>query len=338
MTRDEVAPEYMAAGVEALKSFPLDVTEIKFVGESENITFRVSVNGDASDYALRLHRPGYNSIEELKSERLWIRELQLQGINVPDPVETSTGEGNFYSLVEIPSLQECRYAGVTKWLKGSTLCDHLEQSADPDIRAEAFEAIGVLAARMHDQSQAWTPPPDFERRRLDGDALLGDTPHWGRFWQHPGLSDDERTLLRRSRDFARQALESYGQHADRFGLIHSDMNTDNIIYHDGELSLIDFDDAAFGWYMYDLASALIEYIPAADFAKLKAALLKGYQSQRALTGDDFGLLELLLFVRGMVTIGWFQRHPEETASEEFQSLRDWVISEAQDRMRLTQAD
>jgi Ser/Thr protein kinase RdoA (MazF antagonist) len=41
-----------------------------------------------------------------------------------------------------------------------------------------------------------------------------------------------------------------------FGLIHADLRLANLMVDDQGLTAIDFDDCGFGWWVYDLASAL----------------------------------------------------------------------------------
>jgi Ser/Thr protein kinase RdoA (MazF antagonist) len=60
---------YTPAALKVLKSFPVDAESVELIAHSENVTFRVSARGGNTDYVLRLHRPGYNSIEELDSGR-----------------------------------------------------------------------------------------------------------------------------------------------------------------------------------------------------------------------------------------------------------------------------
>ena len=51
---------------------------------AENVTYRVVDRRDGVAYALRLHRPWYHTLDELISERAWIRALADAGIAVPD--------------------------------------------------------------------------------------------------------------------------------------------------------------------------------------------------------------------------------------------------------------
>jgi Ser/Thr protein kinase RdoA (MazF antagonist) len=178
---------------------------------------------------------------------------------------------------------------------------------------------------MHKQSTLWKEPPGFTRQRLDLDGLLGEAPRWGRFWEHPDLTEVEQAALLRARDQVRSALKAYEERSDNFSLIHADLHPDNIIHNAGDLSLIDFDDSAFGWHMYDIAAMLIEFVTAPDFEILCAALLEGYREHRPLARRDVQILPTFILVRGLATIGWFHQRPEHAGSEYFEEVKNWTL-------------
>ena len=57
---------------------------------AENVTFKVTDRA-GSAYVLRLHRPGYHTLDELVSERAWIRGLAEAGIDVPTGLPARDG-------------------------------------------------------------------------------------------------------------------------------------------------------------------------------------------------------------------------------------------------------
>jgi Ser/Thr protein kinase RdoA (MazF antagonist) len=323
--RNQVETCYAPAARKALDNFPVDVENVELIAHSENVTFRVSVRGGDTDYALRLHRPGYNSIEELDSERTWVRALKEAGLSVQDSLLTR--QGQHFKLIDIPGTGEQRYAGMTTWLEGAPLSDYLETSAYTAEREDIFRRIGAIAAAIHNQSTAWNEPPGFMRRRLDLDGLLGETPLWGRFWEHAVLTRAEQSLLLRAKDEVRATLGAYGQSPDNFSLIHADLHPDNLVYNGDDLALIDFDDSAYGWHMYDFASALIEYRFASDFDSLRAALLDGYRAHRPLAKRDVEMLPVFLLIRGMAIVGWFGQRSEHAGSSFFEEMKNWVLTE-----------
>ncbi len=325
MDRDLIESCYRSAALKALESFPVEAENVELIAHSENVTFRVSVRDSDTDLVLRLHRPGYNSIEELNSERIWTKALKESGISVQDSLLTR--QGQHFELVDIPGTDEQRYAGMTTWLEGMLLSEYLATSSDGEERKRLFGRIGGIAAAIHNQLAGWKEPPGFKRRRLDLDGLLGEAPHWGRFWEHAELTKAEKELLLRARERARAALSAYGERPDNFSLIHADLHPENIVHNRDDLALIDFDDSAYGWHMYDIASALIEDRFAPDFDALRAALLEGYCEHRPLSGHDVEMLPAFLLIRGMAIIGWFHQRPEHAGSSYFEEVKIWVIGE-----------
>jgi Ser/Thr protein kinase RdoA (MazF antagonist) len=182
---------------------------------------------------------------------------------------------------------------------------------------------------MHSQATSWAEPAGFTRPRLDLDGLLGESPRWGRFWEHTELPEGGEERLLEARENLRAALSAFGARPDNFSLIHADLDSDNIIYDDGELALIDFDDSAYGWHLYDIASALIEYCVDPDFETLRSAFLDGYRSHRVLAAEDIELLPAFLLVRGMAIVGWYHDRPEHAGSRDFEKVRDWTLAQCE---------
>lgn len=318
---------YTPAALEALQAYPVEVISVALVDHSENVTYRVEVQGSESGYVLRLHRPGYNSLEELESEREWIRALINFGVSAPDPLMTR--DGAHFVLSDIPATNEQRYVGMSTWMDGESLYQCLEKGMSREERQRICVEIGKFVARIHAQSCSWNEPPGFTRPRVGVQGLLGDSPRWGRFWEHTELDVGDKELLLRTRKKMQSALIAYGQRAGSFGLIHADLDPGNIIISGEALSIIDFDDSAHGWYMYDIASALIEFCDAPDFAVLCRALLDGYQAHRPLESRDLEMLPAFLLIRGMAIIGWYYERPEHGGTPDFEKVKDWTLEQCE---------
>ncbi|MFT7287441.1 MAG: Ser/Thr protein kinase RdoA (MazF antagonist) [Halieaceae bacterium] len=320
--------DYLPAAREALAYFPVQAQAIDLVSLSENVTFRVTAAPDETQYVLRLHRPGYNTLQELESERIWGNALGDAGIPVQVPLRNSAGQ--HFVRVAIPARAEHRYVGITSWFPGVPIGRLLEPEKKAGLRQQSFRKIGKLAARIHTQSESWRPPANFARRRLDEDGLLGDAPRWGRFWEHADLTEEERRLLLHARQHCLEALHKLGRRSDNFSLIHADLHPGNIVV-DGEcMGLIDFDDTAYGWHAYELACALIEYSDDEDFPALRAALLEGYRGTRALSKNDEDMLPIFILIRGMSIIGWLHQRPEHADSGYFQETKCRVLAQYQE--------
>ncbi len=277
---------------------------------SENVTFRVVDEAGGAAHVLRLHRPGYHGREALDSERLWTQALIEAGIAAPRAI--AARDGRYHAPVVVPATGERRFAGVAVWTRGEVLAEVIEREPDGARLPGWFEQLGALLAELHAQSSRWRPPPGFTRHHLDSDGLLGEAPFWGRFWEHPALTAAERTLMLRTRQRLRVALDRHGAGEDRYGVIHADLHPGNVLLDGQRLAVIDFDDTAFGWHVYDIAVALIHQQDKPYFSAVRDALLAGYRTVRALPEDMVALLPMFMLIRGLAQIGWLYQRPELT--------------------------
>ncbi len=255
-------------------------------------------------YALRLHRPGYLALPALESERLFTAELAEQGLMVPTGRPTTAG--NWYAQVATPDPEGSRLAGLTLWHPGQTLESLIGKDRGP-ATWDWFERTGALLADLHNAASGWNPPPAFTRHRLDADGLVGEAPFWGRFWDLPCLTADERRLLTVARDLATSRLADL---ADPLLLIHADAHPANVLVSEGHLGLIDFDDCAWGWPVFDMAVSLWSASSEPRFGELRGRFLAGYASRRALPADVLAQFDLFLLTRTLMLIGWSADRPE----------------------------
>lgn len=261
----------------------------RLIAARENQVFRVDHRG--MPHALRLHRPGYRSDAELRSELLWLAAAAEAALTVPAPIPAENGA----HLVQIDGVQ----IDMLSWCPGAPLAAPGEMItvADP---AAIYHQLGTEMARLHRISDAWTPPPEFSRAAWDRPGLVGACPLWGRFWDNPGLSAGDRRLFERFRKIADHALARLEGRAD-YGLIHADLVPANVMADGQRVALIDFDDGGFGYRVFEIATAMLPLRRRPDFGALSTALIAGYQSQRAIDLSD---LDLFLALRAASYVGW----------------------------------
>ena len=297
--------DLLGAARQALAHWDLETGDLRLVARSENIVFRVDSGSRA--YVLRFHRPGYNSLAELNSERTWTAALNAAGVDAPRALHTIAGDG--YARVALPD-GSARHAGVVEWVEGDLLSDAIERAGDERAVAAHFARLGGVAARIHNQSSGWRPPAGFVRRAWDAAGLMGEHPLWGRFWDVPQLDAAGRDLLLRTRDAIDRALRAFGTDPSVYSVIHADLHAHNVVVAGDRLSVIDFDDSGFGWHLFELAVALysVQSQPYRDAAT--SALLAGYRRERALPDEHVRMLPMFLLIRGLALIGWAYARPE----------------------------
>ena len=94
-------------------------------------------------------------------------------------------------------------------------------------------------------------------------------------------------------------------------MIHADVLRENVFVNEGSLTLIDFDDAGYGFRLFDIATALIKNRREPHYEALKSALLSGYQSLRPLSPRDLEALPLFILLRALAYLGWAEARRHE---------------------------
>jgi Ser/Thr protein kinase RdoA (MazF antagonist) len=326
MDNETVDRTFAPAARAALNYFPIEAEDLTLVSLSENVTFKVADRRDGQTYVLRLHRPGYHTLEELDSERVWIRALSEAGVDVPTSVPAR--DGRYYVPVTIAATGEQRFAGMVRWTEGRLLSDVLTETADQKVVESSFAQLGTLTAAMHNQASAWRPPAGFTRHALDSDGLMGPAPHWGPFWEHRSLSPTERRLLIDVRGRMYEMLTRLSRDPSVYSLIHADMHPGNILVDGDRLTVIDFDDTGFGWHQYDIATALTGWQTKPNAAEIERAFLAGYRAIRPVPDEALSLIPTFRLIRWMATIGWFHQRPElNRPSSVFEERKAWVLEQ-----------
>ncbi|GLZ89238.1 aminoglycoside phosphotransferase [Metapseudomonas resinovorans] len=297
----------------ALGQWDGDFVRLDLIKYRENAVF-CATRSDGQRSALRVHRDGYHSEEALRSELQWMEALAADGIHVPQIIRTR--EGEHLARVHSDELGESRYIDMLGWLDGTSIGSAEHGLAVQSNVAGLFFDAGAVAARIHQSSARWVQPNAFSRHAWDEEGLIGQRPFWGPYWELDLLEPAQRELLQATRQAARADLRRYGRNLDNFGMIHADLVPENLLLDQARLHLIDFDDAGFGWHMFELATALYFCLDDPRYTEIEAALLGGYHSVKPLTEADRATLPLFLALRGVTYLGWIHTRRESRTAEE----------------------
>ncbi|MCC6306128.1 MAG: phosphotransferase [Rhodobacteraceae bacterium] len=285
-----MTPADAAARAWGARSAPLAVAE------RENAVYRIELAPGPA--ALRLHRAGYQSAPAIRSELWWLAALAAEGLPVPAPVRRPGGALTL-------RLADGRLATAVAWLAGSPSgAGGVPLAGEPAAVAARHRRLGRLIGRIHAATDRLTLPRGFVRPRWDLSALLGPRPRWGRFWAAPWLDPAEARALVAARRHLRRALLAHAAAGGDFGLIHADVLRENVLRGAGGPALIDFDDAGWGFRLYDLGTVLSQDLAEPGLGDLAVALADGYAEIRPLTGAGRGGLALFTLLRCLASAGW----------------------------------
>ena len=115
----------------------------------------------------------------------------------------------------------------------------------------------------------------------------------------------------------RKRLRALPTGREHFGLIHADLRLANLLVDRGRTAIIDFDDCGFGWYLFDLATALSFLEERPDAPELVECWLKGYRKVAGVPTEIEAEIPTLVMLRRLQLMGWvgYQYHHIEFARD-----------------------
>lgn len=284
-------------------------TAVSLLNLSENATFALSDPRSGRELVLRVHRVGYSSADEIRSELAWINALRRDGV-----VETAApmpgSDGELVHTLQSPAGGPARHAVAFERLAGQ----------EPDAGKDAvqwFARLGELTARMHRHARSWTLPPGFRRKRWDVDAMVGTNSFWGPWRAGIGLDQAGIAVLQQALQLIQRRIERFGMGPARFGLVHADLRLANLLVDGSHLRIIDFDDCGFSWFVYDFATAVsfIEHEPIVP--DLLQAWLRGYRNVAPLDPQEIAEIPTFVMLRRILLTAWLASHGEVPFARQF---------------------
>ena len=271
---------------EILKKYGISDADVECINFEFNATFSVSTQS-GQKFALRLNINSTRVLSNILAETQWVRELaRIPSINVPAPI-ASLDDQFVVSALHDDSGQMI-YGVMYSWLEG-------EEIGDEPTLAQ-LHTVGQAIALMHENGS------DFELR--DGASLptFNDF-FWGTedflFSSKSRLSASDRSLIEKARDLIMQFTDELYA-SSPVHIIHADFHGWNLMWHEGQLSIFDFDDCGFGVEAQDIAVALY-YL---DTPEQDAALLDGYKSIRPLPTYSDNAMKALLLQRRLLLLNY----------------------------------
>ncbi len=307
---------------EALDTFGIDpATPLTLLKNRENFVFSFTDRGsealgstEPTRYVLRVHRQGYHSDAELGCELDFVRALHAEGVAVPSFVSAPDGRG--FCAVGADHPAGIHQVDLQLHLEnhGNFGAERAGVDGSAALDSADFAALGRLAAEVHDATERSGYEMAVPRDDWDLEGLVGPSFAWGDPLRIAELTGDDRATIEAAIQRIREQLGAYGTPAGRFGPIHSDLTPENVLRTDRGLVLIDFDDFARGWHLFDLATAIHFFTPHPRYLEYRDALFAGYEAVRPLDPADHAVFPAILLARSLTYLGWAaDRRGEDTA-------------------------
>ncbi len=243
---------------------------------------------DGRKAIVRITDDSHRSAALIDGELAWLAYLSAHGCAVSSPIPANDDS----LLTSLTAGGRQVHVVCFTYLEGIQVDPADPRQWTPDLIAELGRELG----RIHSVSADFKPDPGSRRYSWDEETEYRRLPDGFR-----GLVPDT-VLDKIAGVFAR--LRAKTTQPGAFGLIHSDVYADNFFYGDGQVRLFDFDQACYGWYVYDLICPLYPHyvspvakIPDAtadDAAGFFGHLVAGYRETHVLTADQLSLADELL--------------------------------------------
>ncbi|GAC02481.1 putative protein kinase [Gordonia namibiensis NBRC 108229] len=299
-------PDHRAFAEKALPLYGFGPsTTLRLLSLSENATYLAEDH--ARRLVVRVHRPGYHSVEAIRSELRWMAALGAETpVSTPTPV----------AAVDGAEVVEVTVDGLTLLVDAVTVVSGC--TAEEASHVVDFATIGAITAHLHEHSSRWPAPADFVRFTWDVETMLGPEARWGQWRKAPGLSPEDCADIDRAVRVITDRLTDFGTGPDRFGLVHADLRLANLMVDPHAdlpaITVIDFDDCGWSWHLADLGSAVswVEHEPGTE--DLIDAWLRGYTAVRPLPDDHLTMIPTFVLLRRIHLTAWVASHSDADAA------------------------
>jgi Ser/Thr protein kinase RdoA (MazF antagonist) len=284
---------YHAAARRVLAEHGLDAASLTALTFVNNATFQARA-GDR-ELAVRIYRPRQSSGRAIRAELDWLRAISEQtALSVPRPLAPPAGDALIRTRPAAGG--DSLYGVAFAWLPG-------ESPAPSEHTPELARRIGATIGQLHEHSRRFSPTGEYPRRRLTADQFV----FWRLVERHtPGLFRPEHRPVFAAVE--RRVKELFRGFAERdYGLVHADLIWKNILVDGPIIRLIDFESCAWGYYPYDLAPLLLNYLGEPNYRDLRAAALAGYRSVQPLDLDE-SAIDVLIAARHTRSCFWMALH------------------------------
>ncbi|WP_022933485.1 phosphotransferase enzyme family protein [Treponema bryantii] len=241
---------------QAIKLFSLedfDCHEIEGHEGGRNQIFICSKGGEKK-FVLRISATGDRTVNDYRAEAEFVRYLAKNGAPVADVIPSADGK-----LVEIID-GDCTdsvtagdggaapvFISLFEYAKGMLLADNGYRYRDGAPLSEYFFNTGKTLGKIHALSKVYEPVADY--RRLDYFDKY-NMEYLGR------LIPDKYSELKSAISARLETFCTLPTDSQSYGLVHFDFSDGN--YHidmtKGNITVFDFDNCMYCWYMFDLAN------------------------------------------------------------------------------------
>ncbi len=188
------------------------------------------------EFILRITHSSHRNEEYIWGEINWIDDLASRKIAVAQPVSL-----NGKKLVE-----------VFKFENGDYFCVIFEKASGREVtiedwKHELFYIWGKVAGKMHRITKSYSNEINFlHRPKWHEEKYLNPNKY---------LPPSQNKIIKRYHNLIEE-IKNFPLDEKSYGLIHADLHTSNFFLNKKNITVFDFDDSIYSWYIHDIAIIL----------------------------------------------------------------------------------
>lgn len=223
---------------EAASRYGIGSEDLIFIRDFENFVYEFSK--DNEKYIMRLAHSSHRNREMIEGEANWIKYLYDKGARVSSVIDSNNN-----GLVETIEADNSSFF-VTVFEKAPG--KEVDRKNPEEWNDKLFETWGQVVGNFNRLSKSYIPDPGAPLR-----------PQW---FEDDLVKNAGKYLSPLGQVFARKQkklmdyMHALPRDCDSYGLIHSDVHDGNFFIDGGEMTVFDFDDCNYNWYMNDAAIVL----------------------------------------------------------------------------------
>lgn len=220
-------------------SFGTTIKDLYHLGNWQNFIYEYQK--DNQKYILRFTPSSHRSVNSVKGEVDWLLYLAQNGVSVSSPIQSK--QGNYVELINTADVDFI----VTSFMKaeGSKI-GYPECLNDTNL----FYKLGQIMGKIHSLSKSYKPKDESIRRH-----------DWNQNYYLQNIEkfvpSNQTLVLEASRNLINKIKDNIPKDENLYGLIHGDIGVGNfLINNEGIITLFDFDEAQYSWFVEDIAIPL----------------------------------------------------------------------------------
>jgi len=285
-----------------------------------NQIYRIE-SADHQHFSLRICGFPNMKRRSMEDEMVWLDFVAQHNPRLaPRPIANDRGELVTTCYTPEGERLSCLFA----WVEGT----ELPSEAPP----AHIHKIGQSVAALHNIAKKFPFPDaksDFRSDYRYDQALLLSHRDWIDKRRN-AIGNENVLLLNHAIDYVLAAMEHIGTTPAHYGMIHADLSFGNILAHDSEIYIIDFEQLGRGHFLYDFAvlwNTLGE--DPADFTLRWQSFVAGYQEVGELPFRQAVELQPFIVATQLNFLDWFYNSMTPAVQANFETRLSSAYAEIQ---------